>query len=325
MFLFFAPCVRNSSNKILNLIDGNLTSIGCQITQPGSYFSKYKQSYRVNQIEIYTEIMANKRKKIKKTGKRDFRGNRYSDIPVKTARLHHVHAVDSSCSSSCSDNHISDLQLESTMSTNELNNCIEFETEGQSESGSESEDNVENLSSSFLKIKDSLEEILNVESNNTELYKDFGFIFLHSQILAEILKAVGVCPSCGTKSALTINSNPEERNGLAVCLKLSCEFCTWTVNKYSSPPAEAKINDNAEQTSARPNFDINIRSVIAFREIGCGFASLNKFCSVMDMYPPMHEERFDNVVKYLNPAYKKVARESCLAAAIDLRDGSDNV
>ena len=46
--------------------------------------------------------------------------------------------------------------------------------------------------------------------------------------------------------------------------------------------------------------DINIRSVIAFWEIGKWYAALESFCYIMNMSPPMTRNNYDKLVYELH-------------------------
>ena len=63
-------------------------------------------------------------------------------------------------------------------------------------------------------------------------------------------------------------------------------------------------------------FDINIRSVIAMREIGRGYSSLEKFCGFLNLLSPMQVGAFNETQKNIAKAYNVVATESMIAAQL---------
>ena len=63
------------------------------------------------------------------------------------------------------------------------------------------------------------------------------------------------------------------------------------------------------------NFDVNLRTVIAFREIGCGYKYIEKFCGLMNLPPPVKERNYQKQVNKLVNAYSNCALKSMQAAA----------
>lgn len=93
---------------------------------------------------------------------------------------------------------------------------------------------------------------------------------------AELLKGVsgiGLCDACGTR--LTVRDNLVARRGLVSKLMICCPNTAY--NKESS------ISDPYSETAK----SLNARSVLAMRTIGRGHNSLESFCGVMDMLPPL--------------------------------------
>ena len=68
-------------------------------------------------------------------------------------------------------------------------------------------------------------------------------------------------------------------------------------------------------------YDINIRSVIAFREIGKGYAALlESFCYIMNMPPPMTRNSYDKLVDGLHEPYMLSAQQSMKNAASEVKE-----
>lgn len=57
-------------------------------------------------------------------------------------------------------------------------------------------------------------------------------------------------------------------------------------------------------------FDINIRAVMAFREIGRGREAMETFAAVMSMPPPIQNTSYNNIIDMLHEAYENSAIES---------------
>ena len=65
-------------------------------------------------------------------------------------------------------------------------------------------------------------------------------------------------------------------------------------------------------------YDVNIRSVVALREIGKGYTSLTTFCGLMNMTRKTFLELQTNVA----PIYMKVAQDAMISAANEIRQTS---
>ena len=68
-------------------------------------------------------------------------------------------------------------------------------------------------------------------------------------------------------------------------------------------------------TSGRKGYDINKRTVIAFRENGQGYAGIETFCRWMNMPPPMAKSTFDDINSSVHNFYVEVSHESMKKAA----------
>ena len=60
----------------------------------------------------------------------------------------------------------------------------------------------------------------------------------------------------------------------------------------------------------RKGFDVNVRIVIAFREIGRGYTSIKKFCGIMNIPTPMTKFAYELNIKFICEQYKYVAQLS---------------
>ena len=101
------------------------------------------------------------------------------------------------------------------------------------------------------------------------------------------------CPECSC-DALTLQENHDRRKGLSSWLDIVCCVCGHIVSFTTS-----------QQTGFF--MDVNRRSVLAAREIGCGRARLETFCCMMDMPPPVAAVSFHS---HVTSVYKSV-REKC--------------
>ena len=72
-------------------------------------------------------------------------------------------------------------------------------------------------------------------------------------------------------------------------------------------------------------FDNNVRSVIAFREIGKSITAMQALCGYMNLVPPMQAVACNNTQKEVAESSRTVANSSMLKAADDLKQTSSDV
>ena len=128
-------------------------------------------------------------------------------------------------------------------------------------------------------------------------------------VFGELVK----CPRC--EFAVEINHCVENKQGLAHEFHIKCKSisCRWLRKFFSSKEA------TREGCGSKP-FDINLRAILAFREIGRGEAGIETFCGYMNIPPPMTESTYNNTVKEtMLPIYLQVAQNDMEEAAADLR------
>ena len=125
-----------------------------------------------------------------------------------------------------------------------------------------------------------------VEDNSTWCY-----LLLDTRILNNIVDAIGSCPSCSEK--ICVFHNIEGKRGLAHFLELTCTKCDWCTTFSTSKKVKRSNNEDTTKSSGsgRHAFDINIRSVIAMREIGRGYTALQTLCGVLNIPSPMTKKK----------------------------------
>ena len=91
-----------------------------------------------------------------------------------------------------------------------------------------------------------------------------------------LILMIGQCSDC----AASINTEQliQEKMGLAQFFRLSCVECKWYIKFFTS-----KECCRAEPTSGRKGYEINRRTIVAFRENGQGYAGMNTFCVWMNI------------------------------------------
>ena len=93
-----------------------------------------------------------------------------------------------------------------------------------------------------------------------------------------------------------------------IVLKCKNDSCAWEYTTYSS----TKMDKSRR-------YDVNVRSVMAFREIGRGLNHVETFSRVMNMPPPYSHSSYDKIVKEIAPYYVAAMNDSMVAAAKNVR------
>ena len=142
-------------------------------------------------------------------------------------------------------------------------------------------------------------------SNEPETTPECNFL-MNSDLFLSLTLVIARCPAC--VAAVNIIHLPL-RMGLAHFFELSCTECEWKM-KFCSSKECGRISDS----SGRNCYEVNKRSIIAFRENGLGFTGLSTFCRCMNMPPPMAQTTFDDLNSDLHNAYVQTAQESMAKA-----------
>lgn len=143
---------------------------------------------------------------------------------------------------------------------------------------------------------------------------DFNII-LDCSILKSIIDVIGKCPECDKRLHLTIDT--VNKKGLSLPIKLSCCCCDWNHTVYSS--------SRLDKSDDKSRFEVNLRSVMAFREIGKGLTALESFCSVMNMPSPVSNVGYARINNLLHKAYTEAAQDSMENAAKVVRNNTDMI
>ena len=83
---------------------------------------------------------------------------------------------------------------------------------------------------------------------------------------------VSSCPEC--KKKVTLFDKLSSRMGFAHKLELCCENCDWKYETFTSdtctPPIHTDRDVSGKRKQGRKSFEVNVRTVLSFREIGRG-------------------------------------------------------
>ena len=124
------------------------------------------------------------------------------------------------------------------------------------------------------------------------------------------------CQVEGCNSSLTVNIELSKKNGLCHTLEVLCPTCGFIKPFKSSWKQTTLTRAKAGKTF----FDINLRTVLAMREIGKGYEGLSRFCTVMNMPAPMSKTSFDNCVDEIHWAFELEKEVSLQKVALSVHD-----
>ena len=110
-----------------------------------------------------------------------------------------------------------------------------------------------------------------------------------------LIREIGRCLLCN--SPLTIQHKLQEKMGLCNFFHMKCssEKCHW-MKKVST----SNFVDKTTVASGKVPYDINIRTILTFREIGNGHTAVETFCGLMNMHPPM---TYHETIANMHPVY----------------------
>ena len=154
------------------------------------------------------------------------------------------------------------------------------------------------LSASAKKLHMSSQTNVEEPDETTECY-----VLMNSLVLKELVDLIGICPICA--SDVNITHEMKQKKGLCHFFSLHCISCDWENTLTTSK--EIKRQPGAR----KKHFDVNVRSVIAFREIGRGHTQITNFCGTMNIPPPMNKFAYEKTLNnILHDSYMVIARES---------------
>ena len=142
------------------------------------------------------------------------------------------------------------------------------------------------------------------------------YLLFDIRCILDMVDVVGRCPSCCEK--ISVYHNMEKKKGLCHYLDLSCTKCDWTSSFSTSKEAKPMSSDKG--SGGRNPHDVNIRSVIATREIGRGYTALQSLCGFMNIPPPMTEKTFLQTQSSVKSVYVNVAEENMRSAVEEIKE-----
>ena len=124
---------------------------------------------------------------------------------------------------------------------------------------------------------------------------------------------IGRCPECAAEA--NIQHMIAQKMGLAQFFVISFTECDWRINFCSSK--EVTKSNNSQ---GRKSYEVNRRTLAAFRENVLGFNGIKTFCCLTNMPEPMAQTTHDEINSELHNAYVGTAQESVEKATHEICD-----
>ena len=112
---------------------------------------------------------------------------------------------------------------------------------------------------------------------------------------------IGRCPKC--VATVNIQHIIAQKMGLAQFFAISCTECDWHIN-FCLLKEVTKSNNS----QGRKSYEVNRRTLVAFRENGLGLNGIKTFCCFMKMPSPMAQTNYDEINSELHNAYVGTAQ-----------------
>ena len=129
-------------------------------------------------------------------------------------------------------------------------------------------------------------------------------IIINFSILKNMMNEIASCPECD--SGIIISDDNSKRRGFSHKLIFKCSSTSHEVDK-------------SIKKQGRKFFDINLKMVIAFREIGKGHRPMTDFARIANMLS-MSVNAFDYANTVVQEAYKASAEQSTREAATKVKE-----
>ena len=137
------------------------------------------------------------------------------------------------------------------------------------------------------------------------------YLLVDTDLLSYFVIDIASCKVCS--SNVVVTHKPEDKQGFAHSISVECSKDSWTWSK------RFWTNKKIRTPKGRPAFDVNMRSVISFREIGKGHIGMQKLGGFMNMPSLLTQKSYAGLVTSIQESYTKVAKASMLKAADEIR------
>ena len=125
---------------------------------------------------------------------------------------------------------------------------------------------------------------------------DFNLLIYFPK-LQSLFNKFAKCHHCNSPTKLQVDLSLKK--GFCHTMKVFCDSCN-AKEHFETSKLQNKLTRGRR---GRPFYDINLRTVIAFREIGKGYESMKNFCAIMNMPKPMTRCSYDKCIDEIHWAY----------------------
>ena len=126
---------------------------------------------------------------------------------------------------------------------------------------------------------------------------------IDSDLFIPLVTMIGRCPECA--AAVNILYMITQKIGLAQFFAISCTERDWRINFCT--PKEVTKSSNSQ---GRKSYEVNRRTLVAFRENVLGFNGTKTFCCFRNMPELMAQTNYNEINSELHNAYVGTAQES---------------
>ena len=141
-------------------------------------------------------------------------------------------------------------------------------------------------------------------------------IIINTALFINLFEKLSKCPECGGK--VYIRHEAKKKKGLAhfFSIKCSSEICDWA----DCLPTSRTVKSAKK---GQKSYELNLRTCIAFQEMGKGYKNIRDFCKIMNIPPPMDSKSYRKNFTILYRAYTEVAFKSTTDAALQVEASMD--
>ena len=130
--------------------------------------------------------------------------------------------------------------------------------------------------------------------------EDFNMI-IYFPILVSMFCQFARCNQEDCNSPLKMEIDMQRKSGLCHEVKVFCPNCNFS-QYFDTSVRQSKLT-NAK--SGKPFFDVNLRTVLAFRELGKGYEAMVNFSTIMNMTKPMTCSSYQNCIDEIHKAFEE--------------------
>ena len=115
-----------------------------------------------------------------------------------------------------------------------------------------------------------------LDGANTDNDPNDFFMSINFKVLKSLVQLTGACGQCQSR-VLDLAEIKDGRRGNSIQLNVSCIACDWWYHTFYTSPT---FTMSKEEKRGRKSYEVNVRSVIAFREFGRRYEAMNIFNTI---------------------------------------------